>query len=69
MEKRFPILKDLRTHLELSQKYILATAILHNIATLWNKDLPDGDDGDICIPQDVGDRDPDVRVDMHSVTP
>ena len=33
-KKRFPILTNLRTHLELSQKIIIATAILHNIATL-----------------------------------
>ena len=33
-KKRFPIITNLRTHLELSQKIIIATAILHNIATL-----------------------------------
>ena len=46
MAKRFPILTNLRTHLELSQKIIIATAILHNIATLWNKELPEGEDPD-----------------------
>ena len=45
-KKRFPILTNLRTHLELSQKIIIATAILHNIATLWNEELPEGEDPD-----------------------
>ena len=42
-KQRFPILRNLSTHLVLSQKIILATAILHNIATLWNEEIPDGD--------------------------
>ena len=41
---RFPIITNLRTHLELSQKIIIATAILHNIATLWNEQLPEGEE-------------------------
>ena len=47
----------------LSQKKFLATAILQNIATLWNEGLPqgvyDGDDGE---PEDESDPDPDVAV-------
>lgn len=42
-KQRFPILMDLRTEVTLSQKIILATAILHNIATLWSEELPDGE--------------------------
>ena len=42
-KQRFPILRNLSTHLVLSQKIILATAILHNIATLWNEEIPEGD--------------------------
>ena len=40
-KQRFPILRNLSTHLVISQKIILATAILHNIATLWNEEIPD----------------------------
>ena len=52
--RRFPIIKDLRTFLTQSQKTILATAILQNIAVHWDEDdvgVPDdgvhgdGDDG------------------------
>ena len=35
---------NLRTHLELSQIIIIVTAILHNIATLWNEEIPEGED-------------------------
>ena len=45
-KKRFPIITNLRTHLELSQKMIIATAILHNIATLWSDPLPEGEEED-----------------------
>ena len=45
-KKRFPIITNLRTHLELSQKIIIATAILHNIATLWSDPLPEGEEED-----------------------
>ena len=38
-KRRFPILRQLRCHLELSQKIIVATAILENIATAWNEDI------------------------------
>ena len=41
-KKRFPILRNLRCHLELSQKIIVTTAILENIAHSWNEDQPDG---------------------------
>ena len=42
-KKRFPILRNLRCHLELSQKIIVTTAILENIAHAWNVDQPDDD--------------------------
>ena len=45
-KKRFPIITNLRTHLQLSQKIIIATAILHNIATLWSESLPEGEEDD-----------------------
>ena len=45
-KKRFPIITNLRTHLQLSQKIIIATAILHNIATLWSDPLPEGEEED-----------------------
>ena len=50
--RRFPSIKDLRTFLTQSQKTILATAILKNIAMHWDEDyvdVPDDgahDDGD-----------------------
>ena len=49
--------------MELSQKNIIATAILHNIATLWNKELPEGEDADDGDGGNVDPSpDPDVRV-------
>ena len=42
-KKCFPILRNLRCHLELSQKIIVTTAILENIAHAWNVDQPDDD--------------------------
>ena len=42
-KKRFPILRNLQCHLELSQKIIVTTAILENIAHAWNVDQPDDD--------------------------
>ena len=67
-KRRFPILSELRTKLILSQKIILATTILHNIKTMWNEELPEGEggdddnDGDDGEPKDDDDPDPDVRV-------
>ena len=46
LKQRFPILRNLSTNLVLSQKTILATAILHNITTLWNEELPEGEGED-----------------------
>ena len=46
-KKRFPILKNMRTDLELSQKIIISTAVLHNIAQiLGDEDFDDGYDED-----------------------
>ena len=42
---RFPILKNLRTHFPLSQKIVVATAVLFNIARLWqDEDMEDGEE-------------------------
>jgi hypothetical protein len=60
--KRFPIIKDLRTFLTQSQKTILATAILQNIAVHWDEDDVDvaddapHDDGDDGGGEDEGDE-------------
>ena len=43
-KKRFPILKNLRTDFELSQKIILATGILFNMARMWDDDDFDDED-------------------------
>ena len=42
--RRFPIIKDLRTHLTQSQKTIVATAILQNITVAWQEPEVDGED-------------------------
>ena len=42
--RRFPILKDLRTHLKQSHKTILAAVILQNIATEWQEEDVPGED-------------------------
>ena len=49
--------------MKLSQKIIISTAILHNIATIWNEELPedpeDPDGGRGNANQDQQDQDPD----------
>ena len=61
-KRRFPILKNLRTDFELSQKIILATAILFNMARMWedddfddedNQDGNESDDDDNTLDTDV----------------
>ena len=42
-KRRFPILRNLCIHLELSQKVILATAILENMARAWGEEDPEDD--------------------------
>ena len=42
-KRRFPILKSLRTDFTLSQKVIVATAVLFNMGRLWGDDAPDDD--------------------------
>ena len=44
-KRRFPILKAMRTELQLSQKIIVATGILFNISRMWKDEGPE-DDGD-----------------------
>ena len=51
-KQRFPILRDLRCHLTLSQKIIVATAILENMAREWGEE-PIEDENE----EDDGDRD------------
>ena len=52
LKRRFPILKSMRTDLVLSQKIVIVTAVLFNIARMWKDDGPDidedtdSDDGD-----------------------
>ena len=43
-KRRFPILRNMRTHLELTQKIIVATAILENIAIKLGEEVPNGED-------------------------
>ena len=59
---RFPIIKDLSTHLKQSQNTIMATVILQNIATHWKEeDMPGEDEVDdehdrevVCLDRLVG---------------
>ena len=44
LKRRWPILKSMRTDLVLSQKIVIATCILFNIARWWNDDGPDFDE-------------------------
>jgi hypothetical protein len=46
LKKRFPILKNLRTDYELSQKVILAAAVLFNIARMWEDEILDDEGSD-----------------------
>ena len=45
-KRRFPIIKALRTHFQLSQKLIVATAILFNMGRIWGDGEPDDEDGE-----------------------
>ena len=45
-KRRFPILKALRTDFRLSQKIIVATAVLFNIGQMLNDEAPDDEDDD-----------------------
>ena len=57
-KKRFPILKGLRTHFELSQKIVVATAILFNFGRMLNDDPPEDDD------EEESDDDSDKNIEM-----
>ena len=49
--------------MELSQKIIIATAILHNIATLWNEQLPKGEESPVQDNRDnAEEEDQDVEI-------
>ena len=46
-KRRFPVMRGMRTDLELSQKIIVATGVLFNISRLWgDEDIDEEDDGD-----------------------
>ena len=55
LKRRFPIIRQLRFHLEKSQQVILSAAILHNICIEWGDHLPPAEEPD---GQDDGDHDP-----------
>ena len=58
---QFPVLNNLWSHIELSQRIILATAILHNMAEVWEDLMSDGGDANEDGPDPVEDLD-DVNV-------
>ena len=56
-KRRFPILKAMRTEMVLSQKIIIATALLFNISRMWRDDGPDDEDSDSDDEEHGGDGD------------
>lgn len=42
-KRRFPVLKNMRNHLPLAKKVIVACAILHNMSIMWRDELPADD--------------------------
>ena len=51
--KRFPVIKNMRSHLQSAQKIILCSAILHNMAMAWGDtadDLVDPPGADLPLP-------------------
>ena len=48
-KRRFPILKAMRTDLELSQKILVVTAVLFNIARSWNEEDQLSDDEETVL--------------------
>jgi hypothetical protein len=40
LKRRFPCLREMRNHLPTAKKIIVATAVLHNLAILWNDEVP-----------------------------
>ena len=61
-KKRFPILRRIRTHFELSQKIILATAILLNIGQLWEDYGLEDEEEDRDSDSDDGNNGPDAVI-------
>lgn len=55
LKRKFPILKNLRTEFQLSQKIVVCTAILFNMSRLWLDQDEGGDDGE----EDSGDSEED----------
>jgi len=60
-KRRFPILKSMSTKLELSQKVIIANAVLFNIGRQWGDDLDD-DESDEDASNDDSDDERDTVV-------
>ena len=56
-KRRFPILKSMRTDFLLSQRIIVATAVLFNIGRLWGEEEDDDEERD-------GDDEPDGEMDQ-----
>ena len=52
-KRRFPIIRNLRNHFDNALEIVMATAVLHNLAVLWNEEEPDESDED-------GDKDGDI---------
>jgi len=61
-KRRFPILKALRTDFELSQKIIVATAVLFNMARMFGDEFDDIDDD-----EEEDDDDDDLEDDDHRI--
>ena len=56
-KRRFPILKNLRTDFSLSQRIVVATAILQNMARMWEDEEPSDDEEDSDSDDDHSDED------------
>ena len=65
-KRRFPVLKEKRTDFTLSQKIIVATAVLFNIGRSWGDEEPEEDleDDDECEVE----RDPVIIQDGNPAT-
>ena len=57
--KRFPIIKSMRNHYKYSLEIFMATAVLHNLAVLWNEPLC----WNVAEPNDDGDEEPNAEED------
>ena len=76
-KRRFPIVRNLRNHFDNALEIVMATAVLHNLAVLWNEGEPyeadeDSDkDSDISENSDeeyVPGRSRDGRFELQKIT-